>query len=249
VQSGINYAPPFITHTSGEASPAAATPGDETLILHGANLGESTLTLERVSWGADGGEFAGRDCFMVEAHSAIQCTTSEGAGRGLRIDVVVDGIRSAAPRTSFRAPEISGVSAPTRANGFSTRGGEQLVIDGRNFGNATHELYKGLTLDEVARQAILDIAQNSSSDPLGVGGNQVVTLDELSRRSMDVGGYGVAFTYLDSVTVGPYMMPASMCNITQEHAQIQCNTLQGVGAGHRAIVSVGGQDSQSGSSS
>lgn len=250
LRNDVRYAPPFITHTSGEASPAASTPGSETLVLHGANLGESSLTLDRVSWGqSDGTQFEGVGCFILEAHTAIQCTTSEGAGRGLRIDVVVDSVQSAAPRTSYLPPQISAVSAPARGRGYSTRGGEPLVIDGRNFGNASKPVHKGLTLESITRQAIMDVALNTSDDPLSLmdGADEMhsLSLQQLSERSLASGGDGVSFTYLDSVALGPYILPASACNITAEHRQISCQTLQGVGGDHLAVVSVGGQDSQS----
>jgi len=221
------------------------------LTLHGANLGVSTLTLDRVSWGPTGSEFVAQNCIVVAPHASVRCITAEGVGRGLRIDVVVDQVESAAPRTKYRAPSISSISSPIRPNGFSTRGGEDFVIVGSDFGNATLPSHRGRSLQSIAASAISSIMVNSSTDPLGLLGTgldasmESLSLEDLAQRSTSAGGDGISYSYLDSVSYGPYLMPASGCNITKAHEEITCRTLSGVGLQHGASISVAGQDSGS----
>jgi len=141
--SAVSYGPPFVTLTSGEASPAARTSGGQTVVLHGANMGRDATTLDVVSYGPTGAEFEAIGCVVQEPHRSLMCTTPEGAGKDLRFRVVVAGVESAAPRTQYAPPQLDGVrllnaTAPVQAalEGLHTRGGQRFELHGTNLGAA-----------------------------------------------------------------------------------------------------------------
>jgi hypothetical protein len=146
-----------------------------------------------VSYGPTGSEFVADNCSVFTPHDTLECNTSAGAGRTLKITVVVDGLVSAAPVTAYKEPTIEAVSAPPRGAsvGFSTRGGEPMVIEGTDFGPY---------LDDGA-------------------------------------------SYLDAVGYGGVTLPAALCNMSEPHTEITCQTLPGVGANLHVDVIIGNQPS------
>lgn len=61
--------------------------------------------------------------------------TAPGAGANMLVEVVVDGLKSSVPTTKYAPPSVTTLSTPPAA-GYSTRGGEVVVVTGANFGAA-----------------------------------------------------------------------------------------------------------------
>jgi cysteine-rich repeat protein len=212
VHSAVSYGPPFITHTSGEASPAARTTGGQRVVLHGANLGPSITTLDFASYGPTGNEFIATACTMVEPHSAIECTTPEGAGKDLRFQVMVAGTVSASPRTQYAPPTLTGVRMEGSSGGFasalsglSTRGGQRVEFSGVNLG-ASQAVSGFSYLDRVAIGTYILPASlcNGSSvtslehnrltcvTPTGVGSNHMVDVT-VGEQSQDAASISLSY--------------------------------------------------------
>ena len=133
VDAGTSYAAPVVTHFSGLSSNGVQTEGGEFLYIHGFNFGNDASKIERVSYDNGIDHFNATDIDLVENHRVIKIRTAEGAGARLRVSVVIDGLRSGLPRSTYRIPFINTVRGDPEG-GFSTRGGEQLVIRGEDFG-------------------------------------------------------------------------------------------------------------------
>ncbi len=75
--------------------------------------------------------FRAANCSVTVDHFMITCTMPQGVGSSLQWFVVVDGLLSSVPHSSYRPPLVYNV---TSAGSLSTLGGDALYISGYNFG-------------------------------------------------------------------------------------------------------------------
>lgn len=141
------YGPPVISQFTGSGSAAADTRGGQTIVLSGVNFGPLTVNAQgllEASYRAvlAGGpapeaRFLPASCLVTQPHEQITCQTAEGAGSDLEWRLVVDGLVSATPTTSYARPTIATVTlAATNAavTGADVDGGEAVYVDGDSFG-------------------------------------------------------------------------------------------------------------------
>ena len=83
--------------------------------------------------------YIAKDCFVLQAHVRIRCTTVPGTGAGHSWAVMIEGQRSnRAGSTGYTPPIISGyipVGNATNTENFDTKGGEYILINGMYSGS------------------------------------------------------------------------------------------------------------------
>ena len=202
------YAPPFVTQLAGDAAPSARTEGDQQLIVVGNNFGTDLSVITRVSYGPSGVEFDARDCVIAEPHTRLHCLTSEGVGAGLGFSVVVDGQASSVPRTTYLPPSnVSIVGLQT--TGYSTRGGQPMVVTGSDFGTVSPRYLETVTFGDDGEYFLRNCAMQADhvrvacEMPAGVGAGHrlVVTVEgQASTPSLQ------SFSYRPPVILGVVWM-------------------------------------------
>ena len=155
----LSYSVPSVTSMSGPAAVHGATVGG-TITIHGINFGSTALNAVDMVWYAPVNlpyRYTAR-CVVTVDDIEITCDTPEG-GVGGRVlwTVVVGGLESVNPRTTYRQPVIMDVSiTPSQREGFNdtellvgqapdaaslrqlfTDGSQALVFRGDFFGSKT----------------------------------------------------------------------------------------------------------------
>jgi hypothetical protein len=125
---------------------AMATVGGDTVSLFGKNFGPavprnniSASYFNRSLQGLAGNVFGAVDCFVVVAHSQINCTSVAGVGVDQSWTVLVGGQTShqSVNTTRYNAPKLRHFNAsgsPTALHFLDTLGGQVLFINGSDFG-------------------------------------------------------------------------------------------------------------------
>jgi hypothetical protein len=126
------YAPPVIGTYSGVVR-NQQTFGGETVSIDGFNLGNNAAPINAVTYGPDGRFFTATGCTHVIPHTRISCSTSPGAGAGLRWIVNIDGQESSTPTTDYGRPIIDAITLEGggAATSLATDGGDAVIITGR----------------------------------------------------------------------------------------------------------------------
>ncbi len=104
------------------------TNGSQTMVIRGENFGPAIMSDGRNAWNrvtavygddpvrravADGGrQFLANECRVVEAHSVIECLTSEGAGFSHIWNLTVSGQLNRMPSSSYGVPRIDSIVWP-----------------------------------------------------------------------------------------------------------------------------------------
>jgi hypothetical protein len=121
-----SYAAPTISSFSGAPATAGATGGGEAVVITGENFGaNAALVMARYAWSASASQpkgalsnatYTATACAVTTPHFVLTCQTAPGAGAGLKWTLLVDGISSSTPSTSYAPPAItfvgSAVSTP-----------------------------------------------------------------------------------------------------------------------------------------
>lgn len=146
----VSYGSPVISQFSG-ASIGGPTAGGALVTLTGFNYGYDAKYLSvsystklRIPRSTDGllpgvngsVTFLPAACSITIPHHEITCTLAPGAGSSLQWTLVVDGLRSTGPFTSFAAPSIASVALQNGASVASPDGGSVVLLLGTNFGPA-----------------------------------------------------------------------------------------------------------------
>jgi len=137
-----SYSPPAVGAYTGPGHHNAATPGNESVILRGAQFGvvngaPITATYKKDK---DTVVFTASNCRVYTDHTEIECFTAPGAGNQLDWTVIVDGQVSVAQLSSYGPPLINSVTKDAAgtipANSLLDAGGEIVYLRGNNFGPA-----------------------------------------------------------------------------------------------------------------
>jgi hypothetical protein len=153
--STADYGPPEILSFSGPGAGAGSTAGGDAIVITGLNFGPTGGAYEpkvevhytaRVVTTPPGGAaatvrtlfFSAQGCTVTTAHEVITCRTSPGAGAALSWNVVVDGVASVTPTTSYCAPSVTNVTlvdgSPLPTGGLVPWQSYRVLIRGRCFG-------------------------------------------------------------------------------------------------------------------
>ena len=143
--SGTAYAPPMVINYEGSQSVKVTeldTEGNQHVVVEGRQFGtkaRSPGSIRNVSYGIQMGDFYAEDCQVVIDHIKIECKTVKGAGTKHRWFINIAGQDSRSPSTGYASPVITGFNTTenglsTDKNALQTRGGEKIVLVGRNFG-------------------------------------------------------------------------------------------------------------------
>ena len=157
----IAYAPPSLNSTARVGAGVMYTDGGDEFEVRGDMFGPvgTNVTVEYGMEGASGGDgeageatgfedastfrFQATECSVVEAHVAIRCKSAAGVGSGFAVRANAAGQDSGSlPNAlSYDAPVITGVELYSSASAsgdmlpaLNTRGGEFIVVRGRNLG-------------------------------------------------------------------------------------------------------------------
>lgn len=154
-----NYAPPMITGLSLSDAELAAdsgavqhsdgnilipTNGGTGITVTGENFGtpaQSNAVSEAVvvTYGGLDGQLYTADCEFVVPHTTLECSTQNGVGTSHAWRVSVATVLSdlSTQMTSYLPPSLAQVQSP---GPFDTAGGQQVVLEGANFGplGSTH---------------------------------------------------------------------------------------------------------------
>ena len=111
----LRYGPPVIASFSGNGSADALTPGGQSVLVLGRQLGpraavanDSSLSVSYSPVGSDR-VFSARGCSVTKDHEEMTCAMAPGAGGQLSWTVVVGRQKSVVPRTSYASPAITAV--------------------------------------------------------------------------------------------------------------------------------------------
>lgn len=117
----FTYDFPVVTAVEGDQF---STEGGDTVTISGRNFG-SDVNLMSVSIG-------GLDCAVTDgSNTLIECDLPAGTGKNLDLIVSIEAQDSEAVAFSYDAPTLSQLTPSSNAD---VRGGEQLVVHGKNFG-------------------------------------------------------------------------------------------------------------------
>ena len=138
-----------VTTLDGALIYSANTKGKELVLISGTNFGpiaswnpvSATFGLPLKSPGSQDQQFDAIGCNVTRAHTEITCQTSPGAGSKHQWNIQVAGMTSVLAETSYGAPTITGIAAKETpggtsiaVNALSSRGGQEIVLTGTNFG-------------------------------------------------------------------------------------------------------------------
>jgi hypothetical protein len=101
----ISYAAPIVAVYSGAGSTDASTFGGQLMVVTGANFGPIGTPVDDAKYG-EGTYQLDASCTVSIAHTELTCTTSEGAGKELKLVVTIGGQQSTIPAINYGAPEL-----------------------------------------------------------------------------------------------------------------------------------------------
>lgn len=136
-----SYRAPVIASISGPGSRNADTAGQQEVLITGENFGpeQSAATdlalVPSVTYGPSATEIVAVACRVTTANVQITCKTNVGTGTGHSWKLMLDGQSSntLVADTGYHPPVIAMYSGDGAVDAL-TRGGEDVLIDGRNFG-------------------------------------------------------------------------------------------------------------------
>jgi hypothetical protein len=274
----VRYKTPVINSISGNAvDSASSTIGGGSVTLTGTYFGRSSDGAPVVHYGPSGSpdKYLAVGCSLASAQTTITCTKQPGVGVNLfwRItvgdqpsDVFVD------TATSYSKPVIESFSG-VGASDASTRGGDEVTIDGSHFGPQS---YMTWTVT-IPSEELATTAADTSVTQIGTNGvgTLAVALDGSATTTITIRsaigqvfdsaadlviGGGSGFTVeqgkLDSVTSVSHTEVSATYGpdgntdkydatdcVVLSHTQITCNTEPGVGGNLKWVVIIGGQES------
>ena len=139
-----SYAAPTVFSFSGTPATAGATGGGEAVTITGENFGpNAALVTARYVWAASGSQpkgalsnatYVATACAMTTPHFVLTCQTAPGAGAGLKWTLVVDGISSSTPSTSYAPPAITFVGSASSTTITNAVASTVIHVFGTNLG-------------------------------------------------------------------------------------------------------------------
>ena len=156
--SNISYAPPSILTISGATGVTPSkllTTGGENIVIRGSNFGV-VGTMVGASYGPDGSgyELPRSACAVTKDQSEITCMTVSGIGANHIWKVYVKSgsmyqwsATTPLAKTSYRGPVLSRIRG-ANIQDLRTEGGQDILIEGDNFGPATAD---GSSCDTLGR--------------------------------------------------------------------------------------------------
>ncbi|KAA0152665.1 hypothetical protein FNF28_07019 [Cafeteria roenbergensis] len=281
------YDAPVIQHPGGVTGPGVqngTTRGGSDAYVAGANFGPPVTLLPpalRVSWivtyGPTGSEYTAVNCTSASASGTrLSCLTAPGVGLGHSWRVTTQACDSggancgsrtssiAASGTSYGPPVIASVRGPGAFG--STAGGQEVVVEGENFGPdvTTVEWVRYAQLVDAEAGSLGEAGTSAgASSASGSGGSAGQGLadpgDEAEEDSEDtedlLDGSTEGFLPLQAppgysartspmhFPRGPPLFQATNCTMTESHQQIRCLSSAGAGDRLQWRLSVAGQRS------
>ena len=187
--TGLSYIKPTITRIYGEGAKQADTAGGQVLYLEGVHFGPINYPVTTIDWvnyghyPADTNRYAALQCRVTQEPpltSMITCVTAPGVGRGHALYLSVGGQISAyyLNAVGYAAPQVISFAGAGSA-GANTVGGEQVLVNGKNFGPAdsyTSSLLRvsyGVELDKPVRGIITNVSYIAAACTVAVAHTQL----------------------------------------------------------------------------
>ena len=238
----ITYASPNLVEFSGAGSQEASSNGSQLVRIRGSQFGTVAAgALDSVTYGPTGREYNATDCAVVVDHSTIECLTAPGVGKDLRWVVVIAGLTSQTPTTSYAAPSISSVRIQrgdsSNSTGSRTSGGlDFLLLEGDNFGALT-EREPAVDLVQYGLLSAGDSQLSGRRLSSGWSDPQVPSDQDCSLPTPAVTGDSRLNPSLDVI------FTATACRVVASHTLIRCTMAAGMGSNLHVQVTVRGQRS------
>jgi hypothetical protein len=271
--ANIRYASPIVAVYSGPGAVDATTYGNQLLVVSGANFGPAVpaTPIELAEYGEGDYQLEARDCRVTVAHTEITCTTSPGAGVGLKLVVTIAGQKSTIPAISYGRPEVKSTSCVTDSSKHGTIGGNGDAVCScdrcAGVNSSVSIIVPALTVgdspswcrtDEAAACTIPTPTQNdvAGKNQLSTRGYQIVLFSGINFGRV---GTDANPAELESVTYGgsrgtEIIMPVlrngaaleksvAACRVHEPSFSVACNTRPGIAGPHKWIITVRGQSS------
>ena len=152
----VSCGKPEVQNFTGNATTNANSRGGEVVIIHGANFGANSSTLDSVTYGPGGTEYAAKRCqYGDRPHRELVCEMVPGIGDNHAWIVTVDGQSSqaSAARTGYEPPTLTGgivhEDSPVALTS-PTEGGQPYVLNGSGFGLNVENTYIQIMFDGTA---------------------------------------------------------------------------------------------------
>ena len=212
---GIKYRNPTLTGVSGGSS--LSTEGGQQVVLSGLDFGPAGVSGVQII-AIYGPQPYDMPCSLTQSSPTAVCTTVEGVGANLTIQIQVAGLISnpIAAALSYLPPSVTSVALPLGMRTMPTTGGTPLMFQGFNFGPSTQTpsviyFQQGSSMTYSAVQCIAHHTTMSCSSTQGVGTNLifVVTVGEQSGTSPNT----LSYTGTPDCCLGPFWYRLS-CSLT-----------------------------------
>ena len=203
----VSYLPPYISRV--HINKPLKTQGGEPVSLHGSNFGPKSVSFRIVvEYGPNGVGICAQDCTVVAAHTEIRCLSNVGRGTNHRWTLWIAHNSVSEPSvetTSYMKPSITKVV--TSIGSLDTRGGEDIIIVGNNFGIPSTSWYG------------CPRTRNIAAPTLSVIYASQIPMDSIGASILNAIAYN-----------------AEECVVVVKHTQIRCKSVPGVGHGHHYKV-------------
>ena len=206
-QITVSYLPPYISRV--HINKPLSTQGGEPVSLYGVNFGPKNVSFRIVvEYGPNGVGICAQNCTVVAAHTEIKCFSSVGKGINHQWTLWIGHKSVSEPSiatTSYMRPTITKVAIIMGS--LDTKGGENIIIVGNNFGTPSTSWY-GCTGTRNVAAPILSVIYSSQ---------------------LQMGSIGASI--LNSIEYS-----AEECMVVVKHTQIRCKSVPGVGHSHHYKV-------------
>ena len=271
----IKYAAPIVAIYSGDGASNAITSGGQELIITGNQFGPVGTEIQSAMYG-DGEYQLSLDastCSVTQAHKEITCTTTQGAGKSLKLILKIGNQFSTIPAINYGVPQVRNKKCVTSANsgkyisfhplpGGTTFCGcdvcPNILVDGV-------QTVPAITIgDGTCRIGTEASCLNGQPAPIESDINGAARLSTRGGQLIVISGVNLgragANSELESVTYGRTGTEVSIpvnnsvtlnsvyekpgCIVLVATFSILCRTPPGIAGPHRWIVTVQGQKSQ-----
>jgi hypothetical protein len=220
----LSYAPPGINALDGPGSAGAPARGGSFIYLRGSNFGPADdATIVVTAWATpaanDSLVFPGGDCVVVEAHVAVRCVVTAGAGAAVSWRVSVEGQANAMPLASYAAPTLDAAAfADPNVTQADTQGGTRLLLRGRDLWNNVAHVAVVVTTPAGASPvpACAFVAVDTTLEcilPPGAGAITLVTVTVLGQTAT-LAPMGLAYATPVVASVTPSAWPTDLSAVT-----------------------------------
>ncbi|KAA0146407.1 hypothetical protein FNF31_07794 [Cafeteria roenbergensis] len=238
----LSYLPPSIVAVTGVGAVASGTAGGEPMTIRGSDFGPSTTSLTRlaVHYGPPSGprKYAAAACRYGSGHTELVCQAVPGTGKGHAITVSVAG-QDSEPlpgAVSYALPVIA-MYEGMGASASSTEGGQEVVVQGRNFGPLDHGAVDLVVYRQPGAIAAAEAEAGNSTDDGAMRPTDFATVDPAGALATD------ASATMAALDIGRVVFRAASCRVSVAHVRLTCLTVPGAGKGMQWAAVIDGQAS------